>query len=202
MRCRSRRCLPRKWRERRTGSPLRFLPLSTWLMGNDKRIQSYMTGKWGRKQCLWLDQRSLWSWCPWTNGNVFPSLPTTILCPPDSCVTSCCVYICDHCLSFPCMNVFWLHCSGIEVDLHICSGPAHWLQISSMSVSSPVCRTTLKWNSTGVVLSLSAEHVHTLAFSFRTAGLWYITSGADVENSIMEALSRHACASQSNPLGA
>lgn len=87
-----------------------------------------------------------------------------------------------------------------EVLLYICSGPAHWLQTSSMSVSSPVCRITLKWNATGVVLSPSAERVHTLAFSFRTAGLWYITSGADVENSIMEALSRHACVSQSNPL--
>lgn len=49
---------------------------------------------------------------------------------------------------------------------------------------------------------LSAERVHTPAFSFRTAGLWYIESGEDVENSIMEALARHTRVSLSNPLGA
>lgn len=96
-RCRSRRCFPGRWRERRTGSPLRFLPLSTWLTGNDKRIQSYMTGKWGRKQCLWLDQRPLWSWRPWTNGNVFPSpSPSRFLCN---------ILLCLHMWSLPLVSL-------------------------------------------------------------------------------------------------
>lgn len=49
--------------------------------------------------------------------------------PPNSCVTYCCVYICDHCLLFP------RQCTPIP--LLCASSPT---QTSSLSVSSPVWR--------------------------------------------------------------
>lgn len=75
-----------------------------------------------------------WSWglCP--NSTKLLLNHYFLFCPSNSCVTYCCIYICNHCLLFPSINVQMIS------QLWVSS----WSQTSSVSVSSLLCYMELK----------------------------------------------------------